>query len=390
MFQDLTLQPADSLLALIGEFNRDARPEKVDLGVGVYRNSNGQTPVFRAVKAAEQRIRESQTTKTYIGPEGDQVFLDRLWELVSRSTSLGETTAAIQSVGGSGALRLAADLARQSGTGRIWVGTPTWPNHEGIFAATALRVSTYPFFDIATQTVRFDRMMSALGGAEKGDVALLHACCHNPTGAHLSSAQWRELIDLIQARGILPLIDLAYQGFGRGLQEDAAGLREAIAHAPEAMIAVSSSKNFGLYRERTGALFVTTASAATAKVVRSHLVSIARVSYSMPPDHGAAVVRAILSDEVLRRDWESELATMRDRIVALRARIASIRNSDYPSLHSIVEQEGMFSMLPVSPDQIQRLKVEQGIYMPASGRINIAGLHEAQVESVIERIFHKR
>lgn len=269
MFDALTRQPDDPLLALIGLYRKDERPGKVDLGVGVYRDETGHTPIFRAVKEAEKRLLATQDSKAYVGPEGDLIFVDHLWTLVGGDTINRSHLAGVQTPGGSGALRLAADLIRQMGGKRIWIGLPSWPNHASIFKAAGLETAGYPFFDVPSQTVLFDTMMSALQGASAGDAVLLHAGCHNPTGGVITDTQWLEIAAVVAERGLLPLIDLAYQGFGRGLDEDVTGLRHLIGIVPETLIAVSCSKSFGLYRERTGAIFAVTASSSSADTVRS-------------------------------------------------------------------------------------------------------------------------
>lgn len=385
MFDALTRQPDDPLLALIGLFRADERAGKVDLGVGVYRDETGVTRVFRAVKEAERRLVETQQTKAYVGPEGDPVFLERLWALTTGEAGRGRATAGLQTPGGSGALRLAGDLMARTGTRRIWLGLPTWPNHASIFTAAGLEVVTYPFFDIPSQAVLFDRMMEALSGAAPGDAVLLHASCHNPTGANLNTEQWRAVAALIAERGLLPVIDIAYQGYGRGLDEDAAGLRILLSAVPEALVAVSCSKSFGLYRERTGAIYAVCGSAETALTVRTNLAALARISYSMPPDHGAAVVSMILGDEALMADWKAELESMRLRITAIRERLAAGLSRRWQVLTAIREQEGMFSLLPLEEADVMKLRAEHVIYMPTSGRINIAGLKTAEVDAVIEK-----
>ena len=385
MFDALTRQPDDPLLALIGLFRADERAGKVDLGVGVYRDETGVTRVFRAVKEAERRLVETQQTKAYVGPEGDPVFLERLWALTTGEAGRGRATAGLQTPGGSGALRLAGDLMARTGTRRIWLGLPTWPNHASIFTAAGLEVVTYPFFDIPSQAVLFDRMMEALSGAAPGDAVLLHASCHNPTGANLNTEQWRAVAALIAERGLLPVIDIAYQGYGRGLDEDAAGLRILLSAVPEALVAVSCSKSFGLYRERTGAIYAVCGSAETALTVRTNLAALARISYSMPPDHGAAVVSMILGDEALMADWKAELESMRLRITAIRERLAAGLSRRWQVLTAIRQQEGMFSLLPLEEADVMKLRAEHAIYMPTSGRINIAGLKTAEVNAVIEK-----
>ena len=385
MFDSLTRQPDDPLLALIGLYRADARAEKIDLGVGVYRDEEGATPIFRAVKAAERQLVETQPTKAYVGPEGNPVFLDHLWALTAGDAGRGLAKAALQTPGGSGALRLAADLMARMGTRRIRLGLPSWPNHASIFKAAGLEVVGYPFFDVPSQAVLFDRMMEALEGAERGDAVLLHASCHNPTGAGLTAEQWALAAAAIAKRGLLPLVDIAYQGYGKGLDADAAGLRHLIAAVPEALVAVSCSKSFGLYRERTGAIYAVTQSAESATTVRSNLAALARTSYSMPPDHGAAVVATILGDDALKADWMAELESMRGRIVSIRERLATGLARRWQVLTAVAGQEGMFSLLPLEEADVMRLRAEHGIYMPGSGRINIAGLKSAEVDDVIEK-----
>ncbi|MGO4711331.1 amino acid aminotransferase [Bradyrhizobium sp. 2TAF24] len=381
MFAALTPQPADPLLALIGLFQSDPRPNKIDLGVGVYRDEAGHTPVLRAVKAAERVLWETQDTKSYVAPEGDRVFLDRLWQLVAGEGRFA--VAGVQTPGGSGALRLAADLLKVSGVQRIWLGLPTWPNHNGIFNAAGLPIESYRLFDRDTQALLFDETMAALNRADAGDAVLLHACCHNPTGARLNAAQWGEIADVLARRGLVPLIDLAYQGLGEGIEADAAGLRRVIAAVPEALVAVSGSKSFGLYRERTGAIFAVGRSQAEADAARSNLVSLARASYSMPPDHGAAIVSTILGDATLKQQWSDELDEMRARLAGIRRALAEGLRDSWQPAAAIAGQDGLFSLLPLTEAQVLDLRERHGIYMPASGRINIAGLKTSQVADAV-------
>ncbi|MGC2775288.1 MAG: amino acid aminotransferase [Bradyrhizobium sp.] len=381
MFERLSRQPDDPLLALIGIFKADPRTDKVDLGVGVYRDETGRSPIFRAVKSAERLIWESQDSKAYVAPEGDQLFLDLLWSVVG-GPKPSVHAAGVQTPGGSGALRLAADLIRQAGSGKIWLGLPSWPNHAGIFAAAGLTVETYPYFDVPSQTLQLDSMIEALQRAEPGDAVLIHACCHNPSGAVLSAEDWTRITAVIAARGLVPLIDSAYQGFGAGLDGDAAGLRAMIAAVPEALVAVSCSKSFGLYRERTGALYAVASAQAAADTARSNLVAIARTSYSMPPDHGSAIVKTILGSPDLRQDWSEELESMRLRLATLRRAFAEALGGRWSNTVAIGVQEGMFSLLPVTPAEVLTLREKSGVYMPTSGRINVAGLKLADVTRV--------
>lgn len=381
MFEKLASQPNDPLLALIGLYNADQREDKIDLGVGVYRDDAGRTPVLRSVKAAERELLETQSSKSYVAPEGDRIYLDLLWDLVGGKAH-GKFAAGVQTPGGSGALRLASDLIARAGSGRLHLGLPSWPNHAGIFGATGLNVETYPYFDVPTQDLRFASMMKALSSAPRGDAVLLHASCHNPTGAVLTPAQWEELADIIAERRLVPLIDSAYQGFGAGIEEDVAGLRTIIAAAPEALVAVSCSKSFGIYRERTGAIFAVAETQEAADTARSNLVTMARTSYSMPPDHGAAVVRTILGTDRLRKDWIDELNSMRNRLNGLRRELAAALGDGWQLAPQIAEQEGMFSLLPLKEADVLALRKYHGIYMPTSGRINIAGLTSADIPRV--------
>ncbi len=377
LFDNLRPQAPDALLSLISLFKNDPRPDKLDLGVGVYKNEAGVTPVLRAVKAAERILLETQGSKSYLGPEGDMGFVEALKPIVfGASAGGGEEVFGVQTPGGTGALRLACELINAARPGaRVWLGTPSWPNHAPIFAAAGLKTATYSWFDTKTQTVRFDEMMAALNKAEAGDVVLLHGCCHNPTGADLTLDQWKTVAHVVAARGLLPLIDLAYQGLGEGLEEDAAGARLVIAAVDDALIAYSCDKNFGLYRDRTGALFTFNRNADRADLVRSNVLALARANWSMPPDHGGAVARIVLEDAALAASWRAELEEMRVRIASVRVALA---DAD-PRLDGLRRQHGMFSLLPVSPAQVSHLRSAHAVYMAGSGRINLAGLTAATV-----------
>ena len=377
--ENLSEQPADSLLALIGLFEADPRENKIDLGVGVYRDRGGHTPVMRSVKAAEHLLLERQTTKAYLGPEGDPVFVDLLAPIVFSPALVGAARlAGIQTPGGTGALRLAAELLAQTGADpTVWVGTPTWPNHLPILKAAGLRVETYAYFDVAEQRLRFADLMAAFERASPGDVVLLHGCCHNPTGAGLGLEGWQQVADVIAARGLVPLIDLAYQGLGQSLEADAHGTRLVLAAAEQALIAYSCDKNFGLYRERTGALFALAHDGATAAKVRANLLALARAAWSMPPDHGAAVVRTILESTELTQGWHAELEAMGQRLADVRQALAQADERLAP----LADQEGMFSVLPIPPAGIAALREQHGIYMAPSGRINLAGLNPTNLST---------
>ncbi|WBX84492.1 aromatic amino acid transaminase [Sphingosinicella microcystinivorans] len=363
----LAAQPADPLLALIGLFRDDPRPGKIDMGVGVYRDAGGRTPVMAAVKAAEAFLLKDQQTKSYLGPEGDARFAELLTPII-----FGEIDRArlcgVQTPGGTGALRLGAELlARGRAGARVLVGTPTWPNHVPLMEAAGLQIVPFRHFDVATQALCFEDTLAAIRGAAPGDVILLHGCCHNPTGADYAPDQWQTLAALIAERGLLPFVDLAYQGLGNGLDADAAGLRAVVAQSAQVLVAYSCDKNFGLYRERVGALF---AVSDRAPMIQSNLLALARANWSMPPDHGAAVVRTILDSADLTASWRAELEAMRLRIRSVREGVAACD----PALAGLTQQTGMFSMLPLSPEQIRTLREVHAVYMAGSGRINVAGL----------------
>ncbi|WP_419816819.1 amino acid aminotransferase [Glacieibacterium sp.] len=370
-------QPADALLALIGLHRDDPRSGKIDVGVGVYRDETGATPIMRAVKVAELRLLAGQTSKSYLGPEGDARFTDLIAAVAFGSEAArSERLTGVQTPGGTGALRLGAEvIARANPTARVWIGAPTWPNHGPIFREAGLRVESHAFYDVATSTLDFDGMMSAISGASAGDVLLLHGCCHNPSGAEFSIDQWRELAEFCSDQGVIPFVDLAYQGLGNGLDEDAAGLRSLLAVVPEALVAYSCDKNFGLYRERVGALFVIANSRKSVQAIRDNTLVLARSLWSMPPDHGAAVVRLILDDTELTTAWRDELDEMRLRINRMRALVAAA----HPRLAPIGSQRGMFAMLPIDGSAVAELRRRHGIYMAGSGRINVAGLQDENI-----------
>ena len=383
VFGALAAQPADALLALIGAFRSDLRADKIDVGVGVYRDLEGRTPVLRAVKEAERRLVEGQPSKGYLGPEGDVGYFDALKPIIFGEFDFDERLSGLQTPGGTGALRLAAELIARARPGaRIWVGNPTWPNHPPILKAAGLVVADYEHFDVVTQTLTIDRMLDALSDAAPGDVALLHGCCHNPTGADLDVDQWTAVATLLRDRGVLPLIDLAYQGLGTGLEEDALGTRIMLDIVGEGLVAHSCDKNFGLYRERVGALYALSESSEQSHIVQSNLLSLTRANWSMPPDHGAAIVRVILKDAALNADWRTELAEMRDRIQQIRDLLAQAD----PALAPLANQRGMFSALPLSVGDVARLREMHGIYMPSSGRINLAGLTPETVVPFVDAL----
>lgn len=374
-------QPADGLLALIGLHRADPRPTKIDLGVGVYRDATGATPVFAAVKAAEAKLVSGQATKSYLGAEGDVRFTELLAPIaLGEELATSDRLTGVQTPGGTGALRLGAEvLARAAPNTTIWVGTPTWPNHGPIFREAGLAVATHRYFDAVNSRLDFDAMIADLSAARSGDVVLLHGCCHNPTGTGFTQNEWRKLAALCNERGLIPFIDLAYQGLGDGVAADAAGARTLLNTVDEALVAYSCDKNFGLYRERVGALWILSDRGDTVKAVRDSMLVLARSLWSMPPDHGAATVRIILEELDLYALWWEELETMRCRISDLRRRLAS----SHPCLAPIGEQRGLFAMLPIDRDAVRGLRDRHGIYMADSGRINIAGLSDKNVDTFV-------
>ncbi len=379
MFETLAAQPADALLALIALHRDDPRSGKLDLGVGVYRDETGATPIMKAVKQAEEILLATRTTKSYLGPEGDLTYVDLLKPIVF-GTDPGPRLAGIQTPGGTGALRLAAELIAAARPGaRVLVGTPTWPNHAPILEEAGLTLVAHPFFDVATQTLDFAALKAAVAEAGEGDVVLLHGCCHNPAGADLSPTQWDEIADLVAERGVLPLVDLAYQGLGQGLDADAYGARRMIETQPEVLVAYSCDKNFGLYRERVGALYALARDPAAAAALVTNMAYYGRVAWSMPPDHGAAIVRTILESPELTAIWRAELDHMGARVRAVRQALARADQR----LAFLARQQGMFSTLPLDRDQIGRLRAEHAVYMAGSGRINIAGLQVAEVPAFV-------
>ena len=383
IFGLLAEQPADPLLGLIALYRADPRPSKIDLGVGVFRDSEGQTPIMRAVKAAEALLFETQTSKSYLGPEGDHNYTGRLAEIVFGRDPGSDRLVGVQTPGGTGALRLGAELlARANPDAQIWLGTPTWPNHAPIFAEAGVRTRNHRFYDYASSEIDLAAMIEDLGSARTGDALLLHGCCHNPTGATFSLDQWAVIAELCAARGLIPFVDLAYQGLGDGVMEDGAAARMIFEKLPVAMLAYSCDKNFGLYRERVGALWVHAEHSATAGVVRSNLLALTRSLWSMPPDHGAAIVRTILENDALRAAWCDELNAMRERINGLRQAIAAV----HPRIAAIGRQRGMFAMLPVSPAAVDELRGKHGIYMASNGRINIAGLRMDTISHFVEAL----
>ncbi|PDT34142.1 aromatic amino acid aminotransferase [Rhizobium sp. M10] len=381
MFEELNSRPADSLLALIKAFQADERTGKIDLGVGVYRDAMGRTPVMRAVKAAEQFLLETQDSKKYLGPEGDLHFVRLLQPIIfGQSPAFGERLVGIQTPGGSGALRLGAELIQTANpSAKVLLGTPSWPNHAPIFGAARLTVKEYSFVDLSSQQVKFESVVEALSSANEGNVVLLHGCCHNPTGIDFTMEEWRRIAELLVAHKLVPFIDLAYQGLGDGLEQDAAPTRMILDAVDEALIAYSCDKNFGLYRERVGALYVMTRNADDIGKAESNMAALARVNWSMPPDHGAAIVRTILESAEMSAMWRAELEEMCGRVNGNRAALAAAA----PDLAFISRQRGLFSNLAMSKDMAAALRARHGIYMADSGRMNLAGMQPADAGAIV-------
>ncbi len=386
MFERLEPITVDTILGLMAAYRADPDPRKVDLGVGVYRNDRGETPVLSAVQRAESALLSSQTTKAYVGPTGNPGFNQAMERLVfgadHPALSAGRVRT-VQAPGGCGALRLGAEIIRTAASGAVvHVPTPTWANHTPLLSGAGLKLESYPYFDAATGGVQFDPMIAALERLPAGAVVLLHACCHNPTGADLSEQQWREILALVKRRHLLPFIDMAYQGFGDGLDADAFAIRLFSSELPEVVCAVSCSKNFGLYRERTGALHVLAETPAAAEATLSNLVRIARGIWSMPPDHGAAVVYGILKDAPLRSGWMEEVAQMRGRIHGLRSAVVPQLQQHCPQrdFGFIARQRGMFSYFGISTAQVRELRSRHHIYMTDDSRMNVAGLRQENLE----------
>jgi aromatic-amino-acid transaminase len=374
---DLPTVASDSLIALIAMVNAEPRADKIDVGVGVFRDGAGNTPILRVIKEAEQRLHDTQETKAYLGSAGDKRFAELLRPVLLGPHADDPRILGVQTPGGCGALRLGFELLARANPGaRVLVGTPTWPNHPPIALAVGLEVQEYPYYERGQAAIRFEDMIAALQAAAPGDIALLHGCCHNPTGADLDEDQWREVARVVAAGGLVPFVDIAYQGFGRGLDEDAFGVRLILDTCDEVIVAQSCDKNFSVYRDRVGSLWIKTASPETSAAAMAHVFQIARQMWSMPPDHGAAAVRIILDDQELHARWLVELAAMRDRINAMRQRIAAAD----PRLAYIGRQFGMFSMLPLTKEQVLKLRTDHAIYMADSGRFNVVGMGDGQID----------
>lgn len=392
MFERFDLLPPDPILGLLAAFREDTSPQKVDLGVGVYKDEEGKTPVLEAVRVAEGLLLQEQQTKVYLGPGGNEQFNASMGKLVlgaDHPALRDGRVRTLQAPGGCGSLRLGAELlVAASKDATVHVSDPTWANHVPLLGGAGLRLERYPYYDARSGAVKFDAMLERLNALPAGDIVLLHGACHNPTGADLSFEQWQAVTKVLQDRALVPYIDIAYQGLGDGLDEDARGARLVASSVPEALIAVSCSKNFGLYRERVGALIVVGQQSAHAEASASHLRRIARGLYSMPPDHGAAVVARILDDAKLDAMWRNELTAMRERIGELRASLTKALAKTCPGrdFSAVARQRGMFSMLDLPRGAAERLRAEHHIYMVTDGRINIAGLRRGSIDYVANMI----
>ena len=382
--------PQDAILKVIAEYQADTREEKIDLGVGVYRDAGGNTPILSTVKKAEQHLVDTQSTKSYLGSSGADSFNQVIQRLTfGDEAGQSERIVTLQTPGGSGSLRVAAGVIQRANKSvSIWAGEPTWANHIPLLGSCGIEMKAYPYYDAATKHVRLDDMLAALNELPEGDIVLLHGCCHNPTGMDLDEDQWRKVTEVVTSRGLLPFIDIAYQGFANGIKEDNFGVRQMFAHVPEMIVASSCSKNFALYRDRVGSLsFVSRDNTGTA-MVRSQANHIVRTMYSMPPDHGAAVVSHILQNDELRSEWEAEVTAMRERLKSMRMLVGAALRDKAPDhdFSNIEDGNGMFSFVGISNEQVERLKSEFAVYMVGSSRINVAGITGDNVDHLTTSI----
>lgn len=386
MLENLTPQSPDALLALIKLYGADERSDKIDLGVGVYRTGQGDTPVFDAVKRAEQILVDTQDTKAYLGPEGDMGFVHALMpHIFGGDADRGGRISGMQTPGGTGAVRLAVALAQKAGVTKLHVGTPSWPNHAQILGDIALEMVPFAHAN-KDGSANADAVLDIIRAASAGEAVLLHGSCHNPTGIDYTPGQWDAIAAALADSACFPIIDCAYQGLGDGMEEDAYGLRKVVDAVSEAFVAYSCDKNFGAYRDRVGAFYALTAKPDGLETVFSNANALARASWSMPPDHGGAMVRIILNDEGLTRIWLDELTQMRQRMRQVRDELAQAGTAGSVDLTPLATQNGLFAMLPVSKEQVVALREDHGIYMAGSGRINIAGLHMGNIERFVSAL----
>lgn len=380
MFEKFEAAPQDPIIKLIGMYKSDPRAEKIDVGVGVFRDANGETPIMKAVTLAQQRLSEMQTTKSYVGLAGDEVFNSQMADMVFGQACQLDRVRAVQTPGGCGAIRMLSDmLFRIASNSTVWVSDPTWGNHYPIFRGSGFKIDSYPYLNRKTKTVDLDALMGKLSQLGQNDIVVLHGCCHNPSGAELRPQDWDEIAQLSVKNGFLPFVDFAYQGFGDSLEADAYGIR-ALAAVVETMVVSSScSKNFGLYRDRVGCALLLGSNAEVSDIARDHILSTARSAYSMPPDHGAAVVAQIMTDTALRQSWQDELTGMRQRMLSIRQELSALLRgkTDSDKWDFIADHRGMFSLLVLDDKQVNRLRDDYAVYAVAGGRVNIAGIKDS-------------
>ncbi|WP_413111830.1 aromatic amino acid transaminase [Thaumasiovibrio sp. DFM-14] len=388
MLSNLSPAPLDPILSLTVAFRADKREQKMDLGIGVYKNAQGETPIMAAIAQAQRKVMATQQTKAYVGLAGNEQFNSAMMQLVLGDGDSRERAAAVQTPGASGALRMLADLIKQAQpNAKVWLSDPSYVNHQPVMEAAGLDVGFYPYFDTETMQVNEAAMLAFIAQLGPNDIVLLHGCCHNPTGADLSFAAWKAITDMALGNGFTPFVDIAYQGFGDGIEQDAAGLRYMAARVPEMFIATSCSKSFGLYRERTGAAILVAENAKSAQIGKGRILQLARSTYTMPPDHGAALVAEVLSDESLTQVWHTEISQMQQRLVSLRhGLVAEFHQLGTNRFDFIEKHKGMFSHTGLSVEQIDALRQDHGIYMVGDGRINIAGLQEDKLALLAQAI----
>jgi len=392
VFQVLPHLAADPILGLSAAFKQDTNPNKIDLGVGVYKDEQGNTPIVSAVAKAARQLIETETSKTYITPQGVQGFIDHMLNLILGASSpalIANRVAAVQAPGGCGALRILSELlTRVDKELTVWVSDPTWANHIPLIGNAGLAIKTYPYYDAKTASITFDEMIDSLKSIPKGDVVLFHGCCHNPTGGDLTQSQWRDVLEVTEQQGFLPFFDIAYQGFGDGINEDAYAVRLFAERLPEIIIAASCSKNFGLYRERVGLAAIITESSALKDIAQSQIQNVARGIYSMPPSYGGALVNMVLSDAALKQEWIDEVDAMRNRMRSLRNMLVTSLNEKGASkdFSFVNEQKGMFSYLCISPEQVRQMRANHSVYFVDSSRVNIAGINHNNVEALAEAL----
>jgi len=389
LFESLERLAPDAIIGLIGEYQKDPRDTKVDLGIGVYRNEQGETPILDVVKRAERYLLESQASKSYIGSAGQADFNEAMRDMTFAGSVANERVAMLQTPGGSGSLSVAAGVVlRARSDATLWASGPTWANHVPLLGGAGLEMKTFEYYDADSHSLQLEAMLDSLRRIPRGDLVLLHSCCHNPTGIDPDEKEWRAIADVVIERELLPLVDIAYQGFATDLDADAFAIRHLAERVPEMIVCNSCSKNFGLYRDRVGALLIVTQDSTTRDIVQSQANNYVRTIYSMPPDHGAAVVAIILNDDAMRADWYAELSQMRNRLRDMRALLHDALGVTVPGrdFSHLVRAWGMFSFLGISEEQVERLKKDHGVYMVGSSRLNIAGITTGNVRHIAESV----